>query len=540
MGIPYLFYNIVKSHPDVVRSQLPKQPSRLFLDFNSIIHMCSAAVVSTLQQQLSQRDLHLKIFKKITEHVMQNIVGFAPPTDCLYIAIDGVAPLAKIQQQRKRRYMTAYRNELINKFKQENGIPVFADWDSNIITPGTEFMKDLDQYLDTFFKNHHPPLPFEVIISGSSEPGEGEHKMIKYMKTHKKISVDGVDAIYGLDADLIMLSLTCEQPGIFLMRESSTFEDIASNNATFKYLDIDRLREMVANDFMSTSDISFMRDYVALCFLLGNDFVPGISFLKIRSKGIKTLVNCYKMVYGSLKEHLVVCENHKHQLNVLFLTHLLEQLAAVEQAEMLKVHTEWTEAKPQFNAKFQSSKLDHYVNHLENYPLTSPSKNKLKKDLSPTHPRWQSMYYQVLFDTHDSAVIQSLTSSYISGLDWILNYYMNHYSDHSWYFEFAYAPTVSDLYMTMFTMEQRQESGRMNITTLNESIQLMLVIPPSSFHVLPKEIRSLVSHTKLSYMFPVKFDMHTYLRQQLWECSPILPSINVNKIIKVIEKMRLN
>ncbi len=533
MGIPYLFYNIVKTNAHVVRNNLPRKPARLFLDFNSIIHMCSAAVVSSLQTQISTESLHLKIFQQITDHVMLNILRHSQPTKCLYIAIDGVAPLAKIQQQRRRRYLTAYRNDLIRKYKQANNIPCI-DWDSNIITPGTDFMKSIDRYLVEYFETKG--LPFKVIISGSSEHGEGEHKMIQFIKQNKLETADDYDVIYGLDADLIMLSLACNQEQIFLMRESSVFEDIVDNTATFKYLDISSLRKVVANDFMATSELSFMRDYVALCFLLGNDFVPGLSFLKIRSGGIKILVECYKTVYATIKEQLVLEANNKYSLNASFLMGLLEQLSIIEKTEMVKVHNDWVDAKPQYNsAKF--SKLDNYINSLENYPLTSPTKNKLKKDLAPMHAKWQSMYYQVLFDTHDSAVIQSLTSSYINGLDWILQYYMNHQSDNSWYFEYAYAPTASDLYMTMFTMEQRQDRKDIDVTPLNESIQLLLVIPPSSFQVLPTTIKSLTTHSKLLYMFPIKFELHTYLRHYLWECAPILPSINVSKIVKMVNSI---
>ena len=58
------------------------------------------------------------------------------------MAIDGVAPRAKMNQQRARRFRTAYEAEINLKKAIENGeeIPKEDPFDSNSITPGTEFM----------------------------------------------------------------------------------------------------------------------------------------------------------------------------------------------------------------------------------------------------------------------------------------------------------------------------------------------------------------------------------------------------------------
>jgi len=515
MGIPYLFYNLVRTNSHVL-CKPSSPPERLFLDFNSIIHQCSASVVSSLTVSISKSVLQEKIFDRITRYVMDVIVPTAHPKQLLYIAIDGVAPLAKIQQQRKRRYMTAYRNELILQFKKNNNIPI-TDWDSNIITPGTDFMKDLDQYLHSFFENHKDHLDFEIIISGSNEPGEGEHKMIQYIKNNSR---EGLDMIYGLDADLIMLSLSCEatRSNIVLMRESE--------DQSFQYLDINRLREVISKDIPPL-------DYIALCFLLGNDFVPGLSFLKIKSGGIQTLMKCYKAVISS-DTSLVYYDEKKevYILNQSLLISLMEKLSTIEKEEMIKIHKEWCEVRQSFKNN-KITKLDQYISTLESYPITTTKRNKLKIDLNPSNPKWQSIYYSVLFDTHDSAIIQSLTVSYIHGLNWIMNYYMNKIADNTWYYEYNYAPTATDLYMNLLTMPQEITKSQKDFK-INEVIQLMLVIPPSSFNILPTNVQSLMKNAKLAYMFPYQFQINTYLKTFLWECSPVLPNIHVTKIIKCL------
>lgn len=94
--------------------------------------------------------------------------------------IDGVAPRSKMNQQRERRYKSHFFKELE---------PKITLWDSNKITPGTEFMEKLTKNLHLQFPN--------FTISDSNEPGEGEHKMMKILLDTNEIN--GNILIYGLD-----------------------------------------------------------------------------------------------------------------------------------------------------------------------------------------------------------------------------------------------------------------------------------------------------------------------------------------------------
>jgi 5'-3' exoribonuclease 2 len=77
----------------------------------------------------------------------------------LYLAIDGVAPRAKMNQQRSRRFRTTLdaqekseRDAQIKKKWKEDGL-VFKEksepdgFDVNVITPGTPFMHNLSKAL---------------------------------------------------------------------------------------------------------------------------------------------------------------------------------------------------------------------------------------------------------------------------------------------------------------------------------------------------------------------------------------------------------
>ena len=106
-------------------------------------------------------------------------------------------------------------------------------WSTASITPGTNFMKQLNKEITSHFsnkKNNRNYSP-QIIVSTSDEPGEGEHKIFSYIRNHSDHKSQ-TTVIYGLDADLIMLSINhyplCKE--IYLFRETPEFiKSIDSN-----------------------------------------------------------------------------------------------------------------------------------------------------------------------------------------------------------------------------------------------------------------------------------------------------------------------
>jgi len=488
------------------------------------------------------------IFDAIARHTLA-VAEVCAPTNMLFLAVDGVAPRAKIHQQRKRRYMTAYRNGIIQQFKKDNNIPT-TDWDSNCITPGTSFMKDLDEFLHARFDREN--LPFKIVISGHDEKGEGEHKIIWYIKDHMdKGGTPGTQVIYGLDADLIMLSLGCKAPNIYLMRES---QEGKGGLSTCKFLNIDTLRKCVSRHIVNKTGIDCdgddedtydqMYDYIFICFMLGNDFLPNLPFLHIKNGAVDILCSSYQKVRTMTGQTAVIKKETGYEINHAFLTALLELLSKLEDNGLKEAIEQHDRMVVPSQRRFHT-KLDKFAYELENTPLFNKFPPQL---ITPHHDvSWRNSYNHYLFGNNSQEIIKEAALTYIQGLLWTANYYFNMEFDEHWHYPFDYSPCVTDIYKyicisTDADFASLQKRLRVTVTDANSgihidsTIQLLMVLPPQSKQLVPKVYQPLVDQVVSGcvHYFPTKFRYQTFLKTQLWECIPMLPPIDLEHLYKKV------
>lgn len=332
----------------------------LYLDMNSILHTCTHSNDDTLTR-MTDDQMYAAIFAYI-EHLFEII----KPQQVFYMAIDGVAPRAKMNQQRARRFRTAYEAEenLKKAIAAGETIPKDDPFDSNSITPGTEFMAKLTDNLKYFV---HKKISedarwarIQVVLSGHEVPGEGEHKIMEYIRTiksQKDYNGNLRHCIYGLDADLIMLGLVSHDPHFALLREEVTFGPRAGkslgdvNDQRFYLLHLSLLREYLTLEFQDLEfdlpfEYSFERildDFILIMYVIGNDFLPNLPDLFINKGAFPLLIETFKQslrnVDGYINEGGRI---NFRRLNV-FLTYLSE--FELENFERNDVDIDWFNKK---------------------------------------------------------------------------------------------------------------------------------------------------------------------------------------------------
>jgi 5'-3' exonuclease len=80
------------------------------------------------------------------------MINIAQPKKGIYLAIDGVAPVAKMKQQRLRRYKSINDKALFDNIKRKHNKAIPFFWSNSAITPGTEFMVKLTKIINDWAK----------------------------------------------------------------------------------------------------------------------------------------------------------------------------------------------------------------------------------------------------------------------------------------------------------------------------------------------------------------------------------------------------
>lgn len=228
MGIPFYVRSLIRSHPQIEQSP-PTDVDVLALDFNCFLHR------------------YLNPDEPIGSIVLA-LDAFLPTIHAkrVYIAFDGLVPVAKMVQQRYRRMK----------------VPEPCAFDKHQISPGTPYMRELADTIRLLFP--------QCIVSDTLERGEGEHKMFLWLRTLPAEERKSI-CIYGLDADLVLIAIAQRHLGsIQVLREKE-------KEPGFSVISIPALTAVLPLDpelYVKLSVMSF-----------GNDFLPNLAMFSLREDG---------------------------------------------------------------------------------------------------------------------------------------------------------------------------------------------------------------------------------------------------------------
>jgi 5'-3' exonuclease len=530
MGIPSYFSYIIKNYSNIIRSLTNVNADvtcfhHLFMDCNSIIYDSFRNIEQTQPELLSNIDeLETTIINQVVRKISDYLL-YIRPTTTAFIAFDGVAPFAKMDQQRNRRYKGSVLAKMNSHVKQST--PDRASWSTSNITPGTNFMRKLGERVTSAFKgleSHYKVT--HLIVSTSESCGEGEHKMFQYMRQHKMNPTDAC-AVYGLDSDLIMLSVfhctMCKN--MFIFRETPEFgqqflpqdmKQSAAHENTCLFMDIHALSRAILSEMQcGNSDPHRIYDYVFLCFFLGNDFLPHFPSLNIRTTGIDTLLDTYRKFIGNEPDRFFI--SRSMQIQWKWVSLFVQHLAKYEHARLIS----------EYDLRAKWSKRTWLVGTEPERDFTLQSVPVIYRSeelyICPQETHWEHRYYTALFEPDVSR--QDVCLNYLQGLQWVFSYYTNDCIDWKWKYHSHYPPLLTDLTkhvpvgdFDFFTTH--------NNTPFSPSVQLAYVLPQQSYHLLPVHVRDDMLHKWAKYSvtdFPFQWAFCRYF----WEAHAILPTIPI-------------
>lgn len=391
MGIPSYFSHIIRKYPKIISSVSPSIQN-LYVDSNSIIYDAVHRLDS------SHPDFEFMVMQEVCKKIDEYLLWVNPTR--VIIAFDGVPPFAKIKQQRERRYKGLITQRYL---KQESA------WNTVQITPGTTFMKKLNEFLRNYFQSHVAKYTY-FKLSTSEEPGEGEHKIFQHIRDFPECHQSNT-MIYGLDADLIVLSLHHVVYGkMYLLRESPAF---MMEGNDLQVMNINALARAI-------QEIVPIPDYVLLTLFLGNDFMPHFPALNLRSNGMDTLLRCYEKVKLPLYDQGILWKN---------LRLFLQEVSKQEFSLICREHA--------FRSKYVAD-ISTEEKRVNSIPMLQREKEIY---INPTKKGWEQRYYSSFFKDD----IPSICKNFTDMIEWNMKYYTTGCVSWGLSYQYTYPPLLIDL-----------------------------------------------------------------------------------------------
>ncbi|KAG9396054.1 XRN 5'-3' exonuclease N-terminus [Carpediemonas membranifera] len=621
------------------RNGRPEHYDALYLDMNGLIHPCFHPE-NEFKELAPKTDA--EVFQEVFLYV-DRLFGIVKPRKLVYMAVDGPAPRAKMNQQRARRFVAAQESQQNKRMKlkvQEactaRGIDLPEEWskkssrDSNVITPGTEFLCNLSQALEIYIRyklsTSEQWRGVTVILSDASVPGEGEHKIFEHIRRQRSQTDSPAvqrHCIYGMDADLIFLSLASHEPNFSIIREvvfdrgrhkcgrcgrmghtdgSCDFNPPSSGakqrlcfTQAFQFMHVWVFRQYLEKEFGKLLDngdrpgFDFERildDFVLLCFMSGNDFLPHIPGLDIRSGAVGTLVNLYSAyLQDAIGTDPYITANGQIRFDKM--AGMLKGLTLVEEEHVKKIVTGYKQGRG-FEAK--QAGQDPKVRKLKELGITPEGEKQANKALydalagktrnlgaeielqpngEPVYPctvdvdapddlyanhyvdepvrygtkDWQVRYYQAKFGWNTrspefESYRDNLLREYARGLQWVFSYYHRRVASWEWFFPYHYAPLMSDLDLITERKLWCNEDGTNALLFPEEAgdsenaplpfEQLLSVLPPyTARNTLPGQYYgAMVDATGvLRQFYPNNFTLDRNGARFEWQALALLPFI---------------
>jgi 5'-3' exoribonuclease 2 len=371
------------------------------------------------------------------------------------------------------------------------------------------------------------------------------------MRANPDYHKDTTTVIYGLDADLIMLSLNHLHitKQLYLHRETPEFiKNIDSSlDSKLDYLFCiqtlnNAIEKEIGDSTHYTGGANIPLTYVFMCFLLGNDFLPHFPALNIRTNGIDKLLNAYKLVknpsfFASASGNTSASSSGSSKSIIFNWKNIRTWIDVLAKQEHENIKEEYVARS---NFRFMPTNKDEtleekYDKTILQYPMRE---REIEEYINPNEPGWEKRYYRTLFNINiDDARRKEICMNYLEGLEWTTKYYTSGCPDWNWKYKYNYPPLLTDLikYVPYFetTLINPTNKQTYAVTPL---VQLSYVLPRASLYLLPDVIHRALLKTHPEW-YGADYPLVWAYCKYIWESHVTFPEIDMNELKNVVESV---
>lgn len=541
MGVEGLknFFSRNKDYKGAFVKKIPKNVDSLFVDCNGIFHGAASKVYfppdpkddeAKALEKLRERKKLLKRSKKNLQklHIslilekFSSILEEVKPKKNLILAVDGIANTAKLNQQKPRRFKKA----------KESTDPTIV-FDTNAITPGTEFMIALDKEIEKWLEKGDFFKPKNIIYSSHLSPGEGEHKIFEYIRKGD-LDTKGTNIILGDDNDLIILSMVSGLKNFYMKPEGNS-----------DLIHVDCLREKIENlmFFPGAEPSLLIKDFSVLVTLVGNDFLHKFPNIGRLNETLPFLVLIYSKF---LKKHLTDDKNKILWHNYLeFLTHYNDyKISKGRGQKYIEIITKGAYKKNYEeleNNLFLVNKNGKRVNEVYNRDL-----HEIKFDENNFSKEWYKKQFneeilqyngkRVKNYNKDDIVLMCI--NYLQMIQWVQYYYTEgfNYVSNLKFYHYLYNPLMSSVISVLkLLIKDKKIQVLDKVKRINDNIditvihQLMTVLPLASIDLIPEKFKKIYKK-ELKEINPTDFSVSMEATSKEHQGLPIIPPPNMNLV----------
>ena len=526
MGIPSYYKKLIDTIQGLVSKGHPQGDINwLFMDFNCLIYHCLYREDTPPYPGPDKKDEWETEFLNCIVMYCLKVIKEVDPKSGVYIAIDGVVPMAKMRQQRLRRFKSVW----LSAHPETDASPG-PTWDKNSITPGTRFMMKLRIRLETMIEKYQKKT---WLLSSSDEPGEGEHKIISEWR---KGIYTGNFAVYGLDADLIVLSILGREccslnNNISLFREEVNAGKISYDDMgeeVFEWFSINALRDWLSAEFQEKQRL-FILNYCFAMSVLGNDFLPSSLGLKIREDGHGELLDIIKALTS---KGVALIDPSTLEVLIDGVNQLFTVLSSNEEVRIQKyIHKKQMLAH---NLGTEASKIGD-----SNWPLSHIEENILS-DGKKLDNNWKEKYMTHFFNgfSYTKKDISRVCKEYLYGIQWIWAYYTGVTTNicFNWFYPFNLPPLwqlLRDYICDYNQLPTFPEKVLVKVTDIRPVEQLALVLPLESWSLIPP-CRERALPQIAPQFYPSVFSFESVGKRYFWECESMIPLPSILEVKEIV------